>query len=58
MDTLAALALATDPATEKLLERKPDKKTPPFFQRRDVPHGSHAAYLSDRRHCRLLFPRP
>ena len=25
MDTFAALALATDPATEKLLERKPDK---------------------------------
>lgn len=31
MDTFAALALATDPATEKLLERKPDKKTAPLF---------------------------
>ncbi|KAJ3515894.1 hypothetical protein NLJ89_g1472 [Agrocybe chaxingu] len=31
MDTFAALALATDPATEKLLDRKPDKKTSPLF---------------------------
>ncbi|KXN81316.1 Calcium-transporting ATPase 2 [Leucoagaricus sp. SymC.cos] len=31
MDTFAALALATDPATEKLLNRKPDKKTAPLF---------------------------
>ncbi|KAF8972113.1 hypothetical protein BDZ97DRAFT_1752724 [Flammula alnicola] len=27
----AALALATDPATEQLLDRKPDKKTAPLF---------------------------
>jgi Ca2+-transporting ATPase len=31
MDTFAALALATDPATESLLYRKPDKKTAPLF---------------------------
>ncbi|KAF8954025.1 hypothetical protein BDZ97DRAFT_1766909, partial [Flammula alnicola] len=31
MDTFAALALATDPATEQLLDRKPDKKTAPLF---------------------------
>jgi Ca2+-transporting ATPase len=31
MDTFAALALATDPATEALLDRKPDKKTDPLF---------------------------
>ncbi|KAF9013784.1 ATPase, P-type, K/Mg/Cd/Cu/Zn/Na/Ca/Na/H-transporter, partial [Hymenopellis radicata] len=31
MDTFAALALATDPATEKLLDRKPEKKTAPLF---------------------------
>jgi Ca2+-transporting ATPase len=31
MDTFAALALATDPATEVLLNRKPDKKTSPLF---------------------------
>ncbi|EDR08465.1 Ca-transporting ATPase [Laccaria bicolor S238N-H82] len=31
MDTFAALALATDPATESLLERLPDKKTAPLF---------------------------
>lgn len=31
MDTFAALALATDPATERLLERKPDRKTAPLF---------------------------
>lgn len=31
MDTFAALALATDPASEKLLNRKPDKKTAPLF---------------------------
>jgi len=31
MDTFAALALATDPATEKLLNRKPEKKTAPLF---------------------------
>jgi Ca2+-transporting ATPase len=30
MDTFAALALATDPASEKLLCRKPDKKTAPL----------------------------
>jgi Ca2+-transporting ATPase len=31
MDTFAALALATDPATESLLDRKPDKKMAPLF---------------------------
>jgi Ca2+-transporting ATPase len=31
MDTFAALALATDPASEALLDRKPDKKTDPLF---------------------------
>ena len=31
MDTFAALALATDPASESLLDRKPDKKTAPLF---------------------------
>lgn len=31
MDTFAALALATDPASEGLLDRKPDKKTAPLF---------------------------
>ncbi|KAI8980025.1 calcium-translocating P-type ATPase [Trametes punicea] len=31
MDTFAALALATDPATPQLLDRKPDKKTAPLF---------------------------
>ncbi|KAJ3524170.1 hypothetical protein NMY22_g11122 [Coprinellus aureogranulatus] len=31
MDTFAALALATDPATEPLLDRKPDRKTAPLF---------------------------
>lgn len=31
MDTFAALALATDPATESLLDRKPDRKTAPLF---------------------------
>ncbi|OBZ72155.1 hypothetical protein A0H81_08042 [Grifola frondosa] len=31
MDTFAALALATDPATLALLDRKPDKKTAPLF---------------------------
>ncbi|KAJ7773167.1 Ca-transporting ATPase, partial [Mycena metata] len=31
MDTFAALALATDPAAESLLNRKPDKKTAPLF---------------------------
>lgn len=31
MDTFAALALATDPATVKSLDRKPDKKTAPLF---------------------------
>ncbi len=31
MDTFAALALATDPASEKLLDRKPDRKTAPLF---------------------------
>jgi len=31
MDTFAALALATDPATEALLHRKPDRKTSPLF---------------------------
>jgi P-type Ca2+ transporter type 2C len=31
MDTFAALALATDQASEALLDRKPDKKTDPLF---------------------------
>ena len=31
MDTFAALALATDPASPSLLDRKPDKKTAPLF---------------------------
>lgn len=31
MDTFAALALATDPATDALLNRKPDRKTAPLF---------------------------
>jgi Ca2+-transporting ATPase len=31
MDTFAALALATDPASPVLLKRKPDKKTDPLF---------------------------
>ncbi len=31
MDTLAALALATDPASPKLLERKPDKLSSPLI---------------------------
>ncbi|KAJ7935352.1 hypothetical protein B0H13DRAFT_2227205 [Mycena leptocephala] len=31
MDTFAALALATDPASEAMLDRKPDKKTVPLF---------------------------
>jgi Ca2+-transporting ATPase len=31
MDTFAALALATDPATVALLDRKPDRKTAPLF---------------------------
>ena len=31
MDTFAALALATDPASEKLLDRQPDKKHAPLF---------------------------
>ncbi|KZT01381.1 calcium-translocating P-type ATPase [Laetiporus sulphureus 93-53] len=31
MDTFAALALATDPASPELLDRKPDKKTAPLF---------------------------
>lgn len=31
MDTFAALALATDPASPALLDRKPDKKTTPLF---------------------------
>ena len=31
MDTFAALALATDPASYHSLERKPDKKTAPLF---------------------------
>jgi len=31
MDTFAALALATDPAAEALLNRRPDKKTAPLF---------------------------
>lgn len=31
MDTFAALALATDPASEELLDRKPDKKHAPLF---------------------------
>ena len=31
MDTFAALALATDPASEALLDRKPEKKNAPLF---------------------------
>ncbi|CAL1717041.1 unnamed protein product [Somion occarium] len=31
MDTFAALALATDPASPALLDRKPEKKTAPLF---------------------------
>jgi len=31
MDTFAALALATDPATPSLLDRKPDRKTAPLI---------------------------
>ena len=31
MDTFAALALATDPASEKLLDRMPEKKNAPLF---------------------------
>ncbi|TFY80381.1 hypothetical protein EWM64_g3629 [Hericium alpestre] len=31
MDTFAALALATDPASPALLDRKPDKKSDPLF---------------------------
>ncbi|KIL58739.1 hypothetical protein M378DRAFT_86043 [Amanita muscaria Koide BX008] len=31
MDTFAALALATDPASEALLDRKPDEKMAPLF---------------------------
>jgi Ca2+-transporting ATPase len=31
MDTFAALALATDPASEKLLDRKPDRRHAPLF---------------------------
>lgn len=31
MDTLAALALATDPATPDLLDRKPDRRTAPLI---------------------------
>lgn len=31
MDTFAALALATDPASPALLDRKPEKKTSPLF---------------------------
>ncbi|CAE7063986.1 unnamed protein product [Rhizoctonia solani] len=31
MDTFAALALATDPATPELLKRMPDRKTAPLF---------------------------
>jgi Ca2+-transporting ATPase len=31
MDTFAALALATDPASEKLLDRQPEKKHAPLF---------------------------
>ena len=31
MDTFAALALATDPASPALLDRKPDRKTAPLF---------------------------
>ena len=31
MDTFAALALATDPATPALLDRKPDRQTAPLF---------------------------
>jgi Ca2+-transporting ATPase len=31
MDTMAALALATDPPTESILDRKPDKKSAPLI---------------------------
>ncbi|KAG8872465.1 hypothetical protein FRB97_007614 [Tulasnella sp. 331] len=31
MDTFAALALATDPASHEMLERKPERKTAPLF---------------------------
>ncbi|KAG6827741.1 hypothetical protein H0H92_010587 [Tricholoma furcatifolium] len=31
MDTFAALALATDPASESMLKRKPDRKSAPLF---------------------------
>ncbi|KAG8942038.1 hypothetical protein FRC04_003886 [Tulasnella sp. 424] len=31
MDTFAALALATDPASREVLDRKPDRKTAPLF---------------------------
>ena len=31
MDTFAALALATDPPTRKILNRKPDKKSAPLI---------------------------
>jgi Ca2+-transporting ATPase len=31
MDTFAALALATDPATRRLLDRRPDRRTAPLF---------------------------
>ena len=31
MDTFATLALATDPASEALLDHKPDKKSTPLF---------------------------
>ena len=31
MDTLAALALATDPPTESILNRKPDRKSAPLI---------------------------
>lgn len=31
MDTFAALALATDPPSEKILDRKPDRKSAPLI---------------------------
>lgn len=55
MDTFAALALATDPATESLLNRKPDRKAAPLFSV-DM-YNPHAADLPDHHHPRLPLPR-
>jgi Ca2+-transporting ATPase len=38
MDTFAALALATDPASEVLLDRKPDKRSDPLFTVNMIKH--------------------